>query len=202
MAEDDASGQLEEMKNNCIFCKIASKEMESSVVYEDANLLAFLDIRPAVPGHIILITKEHYQIFPQVPDEIVSKMFSSARILSMAILQALSSMGVSGTSIFIANGGAAGQRAPHFMMHIIPRKSGDKILKAERNKVDEKEIYSFSKDFREYFHTSLGLSYDEMLFMDSADEPNTESNTQANDKITSKDSNDEYDLDDISRRLI
>lgn len=46
---------------NCIFCKIANKEIPAYVVYEDANFLAFLDINPESPGHVQVIPKKHYK---------------------------------------------------------------------------------------------------------------------------------------------
>ncbi len=51
------------MKNidqNCIFCKIVTKEIPANIVYEDNNFLAFLDIRPLSPGHTLVIPKDHY----------------------------------------------------------------------------------------------------------------------------------------------
>ena len=45
--------------DNCIFCKIAAKQIPSSIVYEDEDLLAFKDINPAAPVHLLLIPKRH-----------------------------------------------------------------------------------------------------------------------------------------------
>jgi len=54
--------------NNCIFCKIVKGEVPSHKVYEDANFLAFLDIRPQSPGHTLVIPKEHYRWVWDVPN--------------------------------------------------------------------------------------------------------------------------------------
>lgn len=46
---------------DCVFCQIAAKKIPAEVVYEDADYLAFLDIKPLAPGHILLIPKKHYR---------------------------------------------------------------------------------------------------------------------------------------------
>lgn len=53
---------------NCIFCKIAKKEIPAHIVYEDDNFIAFLDINPQSPGHCQVIPKEHYRWVWQVPN--------------------------------------------------------------------------------------------------------------------------------------
>jgi len=117
--------QLQELqKQNCIFCHIISGRVASKKIYEDDKVLAILDINPANPGHILLLIKEHYQVMPQIPDDEISHIFMVAKAISHACLKALKAHG---TNIFIANGSIAGQKAPHFMLHIIPRLNVDKI---------------------------------------------------------------------------
>mgnify|MGYP006283034873 CR=1 FL=1 len=115
---------MEFQKQQCIFCHIIEGKVEAKKVYEDNIVLAVLDINPANPGHILLLPKEHYAIMPQIPEEELGHMFLAVRELSNSLLKAL---GVEGTNIFIANGAAAGQRAQHFMIHIIPRADGDNV---------------------------------------------------------------------------
>lgn len=117
--------QLQELqKQNCIFCHIISGKVASKKIYEDDKVLAILDINPANPGHIVLLTKEHYQIMPQIPDDEIAYLFMVAKAISHACLKALKAQG---TNIFIANGMVAGQKASHFMLHIIPRMEVDNI---------------------------------------------------------------------------
>lgn len=111
-------------KQQCIFCQIASGKVASKKVYEDEHVVAVLDINPANPGHILLITKEHYVVMPQIPDDIVAHIGMVTKGLSHALLRALKAQG---TTIFVANGVTAGQRAQHFMLHIIPRMEGDGV---------------------------------------------------------------------------
>ncbi len=111
-------------KQQCIFCKIVSGEIESKRIYEDNDCLALLDINPANPGHMLLLPKEHYPIMPLMPEQTLAHMAKVTKALSQASLKALKAQG---TTIFIANGALAGQRAQHFMLHIIPRMQGDDV---------------------------------------------------------------------------
>jgi histidine triad (HIT) family protein len=109
-------------KKQCIFCHIISGKVQSKKIYEDDQSVAVLDINPANPGHILLLPKEHYSIMPQLSDEEIAHLFTVAKTLSNAALRGL---GVQGTNIMVQNGVAAGQKAQHFMIHIIPRKEKD-----------------------------------------------------------------------------
>ena len=104
-------------KKQCIFCQIIAGKVQSRKVYEDDKVIALLDINPANPGHILLLTKEHYSIMPQIPDDEIAHVFMAAKSLSNAMLKSIDAQG---TNIIVANGIAAGQRAQHFMAHIIP----------------------------------------------------------------------------------
>lgn len=120
-------------KQQCIFCQIISGKVPSKKIYEDDSCLAILDINPATKGHILLLPKEHYAIMPQVPEKEMKHMFIVSRSLSQLLLKSLKA---AGTNVFIANGLAAGQRAQHFMLHIIPRKEGDNIITMEEKVID------------------------------------------------------------------
>ncbi len=123
MAEMKAE-DLEALQQQCVFCHIVSGKVPARTVYEDDKVKAVLDINPANPGHILLLTKKHYFVMPQIPDDETSYLGMISKGLSHAVLKALKA---EGTTIFIANGAAAGQRAQHFMLHIIPRMEGDNI---------------------------------------------------------------------------
>ncbi|MBI2657502.1 HIT domain-containing protein [Candidatus Woesearchaeota archaeon] len=111
-------------KKQCIFCQIIAGKVQSKKIYEDEKVLAILDINPANPGHVLLMTKEHYSIMPQIPDEDISHVFMAAKSLSNSMLRSIDAQG---TNIIVANGIAAGQRAQHFMAHVIPRKEKDGV---------------------------------------------------------------------------
>ncbi len=123
--------QLQEQQ--CIFCQIIEGKVPSKKVFEDDVCLAILDINPAAKGHILLMPKTHISIMPQLDEKTGSHMLQVARELSRSLLK---NMRVSGSTIFVANGLAAGQRAQHFMLHVIPRKDGDDLFGYEKHLVD------------------------------------------------------------------
>lgn len=125
-------------KEQCIFCHIIKGDVQSRKVYEDENCIAILDINPANPGHILLISKEHYAIMPQIPDDILIYLAKITKDLSAICLKAFKA---EGTNIFIANGLAAGQKAQHFMIHIIPRMDNDGLnLNLNENNIQKEEL--------------------------------------------------------------
>ena len=125
-------------KEQCIFCHIIKKDVQSRKIYEDDNCLAILDINPANPGHILLLPKEHYAIMPQIPDDIISYLAKITKDLSAICLKTFKA---EGTNIFIANGLAAGQKAQHFMIHIIPRMDKDGLnLNLNENTISKEEL--------------------------------------------------------------
>ena len=125
-------------KEQCIFCHIIKGEVQSRKIYEDDNCLAILDINPANPGHILLLPKEHYAIMPQIPDDIIIYLSKITKDLSAICLKAFKA---EGTNIFIANGLAAGQKAQHFMIHIIPRMDNDGLnLNLNEKEIQKEEL--------------------------------------------------------------
>ncbi|MFO8016933.1 MAG: HIT domain-containing protein [Candidatus Woesearchaeota archaeon] len=121
--------QIAEMqKQNCIFCHIISGKVASKKVFEDDKCTAVLDINPANPGHVLLMPNEHYAIMPLIPDDVMGHLFMVTKGISHACLKAFKAQG---TNIFIANGVAAGQKAQHFMIHVIPRKDDDGLTNFE-----------------------------------------------------------------------
>ncbi|MBW2964458.1 HIT domain-containing protein [Candidatus Woesearchaeota archaeon] len=115
---------LDDIRQQCIFCQIVSGKVASKRVYEDDKLIAILDINPANPGHVLIMPKEHYPIVPLMPLPDVRQLFAVVKKISRAQIR---SLGVEGTNIFVANGSVAGQKAPHIMVHSIPRKEGDGV---------------------------------------------------------------------------
>ena len=145
-------------KQQCIFCQIVSGKIPSKKIYEDEKVIAILDINPAAKGHLLLLPKEHYSIMPQIPDEDLSHLFLITKQLSKKMLQ---KMKVAGTSIFIANGLAAGQRAQHFMIHIIPRKQGDGVLPLNEQLQDKEMLQNIKTAVQPKLLNQLGIKQKE-----------------------------------------
>ena len=124
-------------KQQCLFCQIVYGKVPSKKIYSDEFCTALLDINPAAPDHILLFPNEHYAIMPLVPEDVIAHLSMVAKRLSQALLKGLQAQGV---TIFVANGFAAGQKAQHFMIHLIPRKEGDGLqLQIPQKKMSEQD---------------------------------------------------------------
>lgn len=108
---------------NCVFCKIINGEFESSKVFEDADCLAFLDIQPVNPGHVLIIPKIHKKFIYELDESIAAKMFIIANKINKAIRN--SSLKCEGINYFLADGEAAFQEVSHTHLHCFPRYQND-----------------------------------------------------------------------------
>jgi histidine triad (HIT) family protein len=104
--------------SDCIFCKIINGEIPSAKVYEDENVLAFLDISQVTKGHTLVIPKVHKENVFDLTDEIAANVFSAVPKVANAIKAAYNPIGL---NVLQNNGEAAGQSVFHFHMHLIPR---------------------------------------------------------------------------------
>jgi histidine triad (HIT) family protein len=103
---------------NCIFCKIAEKEIEAEVLFENEDVISFLDINPVNFGHALVIPKNHYDNFLEVPSSELDGLIKTVQNVSSAIKLGLNPDGI---NLVANNGRAAGQSIFHFHFHIIPR---------------------------------------------------------------------------------
>lgn len=110
---------------DCVFCKIANGEIPSYKVYEDGDLLVFLDIKPASKGHCLVIPKKHAENIFDISEENLQKISVVAKKISQKITEKLAADGV---RISQSNGRVAGQEVMHYHLHIIPRYEGDEII--------------------------------------------------------------------------
>lgn len=122
--------------NSCIFCKIAQKKVAASLVYEDEQVLAFLDIRPLNEGHTLIIPKKHYENIFDIPIELNSYLHGIAKQVALAVRKTVEADGI---SIIQQNGEAADQEIPHLHVHIIPRFKGQKMPSFAKTSEEEKE---------------------------------------------------------------
>ena len=108
--------------SNCIFCKIAAKQIPALIVHENEAVVAFLDVSPLAHGHLLVIPREHYERIVDMPDEILGQLASSLPRLGRALLEV---SGAEGFNVLQNNGGVAGQVVPHVHFHLIPRRGDD-----------------------------------------------------------------------------
>lgn len=110
--------------NDCIFCKIADDSLPSMKVFEDEHTLAFMDTAKDVDGHILVIPKRHAKNILDCDEQEFSQLMKTVKKVSLHLVN---SCGYNGVNLLNASDESAGQSVPHFHIHIIPRKTGDKI---------------------------------------------------------------------------
>ena len=128
--------------SDCLFCKIIDQKIPADIVYEDSNMLAFLDIYPNNPGHTLVVPKEHYEDLLSTPDAVLAKLISSVKMLGSKIMEAVKA---DGFNLGVNTKPASGQVIFHTHFHIIPRFKDDglkhwpqkQITKEEMQKVKE-----------------------------------------------------------------
>ncbi len=108
------------MAKPCVFCAIVAGDEPAHVVLDDDAALAFLDVRPLFPGHVLLVPREHHETLTDLPPDQVEPLFSRARLLAGAVEEA---MGAKGT--FVAMNNRVSQSVPHLHVHVVPRTKGD-----------------------------------------------------------------------------
>lgn len=110
--------------SDCIFCKIVSGEVASSMVYEDDAAVAFMDLGQVNPGHVIVATRKHVADIHGLGDRLAGEVFRAAARVANAVKQ---STHAEGLTILQANGAAGWQTVFHFHLHVLPRHAGDGV---------------------------------------------------------------------------
>ena len=115
-----------------IFCKIIDGEVPCHKIYEDDDVLAFLDISQVTKGHSLVVSKKHYDNFLTIPQEEMHKVMDVAQRIGQVDIKYLNAKGV---NILTNCYEAAGQTVMHFHVHVIPRYEGNEgfILEMKSN---------------------------------------------------------------------
>ncbi len=119
-----------------MFCRDVIRDRKASIIYENSNVLAFMDIAPVEPGHVLVVPKEHYVNILDIDEWSYLEVHRVAKQLSPAIIRAV---GGEAVNIGQNNGACANQRVFHYHLHIIPRFC-DRRLDWSRRNVLEKEL--------------------------------------------------------------
>ena len=125
--------------NDCLFCKIIKKEIPSEIIYEDEQVLVFLDINPTTNGDTLIIPKKHYKDMFDVPKELLEHMQTIYKELYPKYKEKLGCTGLTFTTNL-----ESAQEIKHFHMHFIPRYENDEVKYLSNKKIlkDLKEIQS------------------------------------------------------------
>ncbi len=109
--------------SECVFCAIVAGQAPASVVYEDEQVLAFMDIRPVTSGHLLVIPRRHAADLAELDPETGGRIFQVAMGLAAAVRR--SGVPCEGVNLYLADGVAAGQDVLHVHLHVVPRYRGD-----------------------------------------------------------------------------
>ncbi len=109
----DAIGDMRKIMDDCIFCKIAKKEIPKEFTYEDDDLMVFPDISPVKPVHLLVIPKKHIEDFAHVTDPVLmSKIWQTVQLM-------ITKMGLTGKGVRIIVNAQGAQIVPHLHIHLM-----------------------------------------------------------------------------------
>jgi histidine triad (HIT) family protein len=109
---------------DCVFCRIVAGELPASVVHEDADTIAFMDIGSVNPGHVLVVAKKHVENVFALDDVTGAAMGRALVRVARAIGEAFAPEGL---SQYQANGKIAGQTVFHYHVHLVPRRRDDRM---------------------------------------------------------------------------
>ena len=109
---------------NCVFCRIIGGAETVSIIYEDEEIIAFLDIQPLYPGHVLVVPKPHYKNLFFVPEALAARTLATARRIVPGLASAT---GCRAVNLFSPNGADGGQDVFHFHLHLLPVPEGQPL---------------------------------------------------------------------------
>lgn len=128
MESDGSSGErgspilTGDAMENCVFCKIIAGQIPASIVYQDDQTIAFMDIGAVNPGHVLVVAKPHVENIFGLDDALAAAVMRTTARVARALKTTFAPEGV---NLFQANGAVAEQTVFHFHVHVLPRRSGD-----------------------------------------------------------------------------
>jgi histidine triad (HIT) family protein len=136
----------------CVFCAIVRGEAPAEIVLDDPAGVAFLDRRPLLPGHVLLVTRSHVATLPDLPVADVGPFFALAQRLTRAVPRA-----TGGEGAFVAVNNVVSQSVPHLHIHVVPRRHDDRLF--SRNLAWTRRPYRDDDEMRQVaaaIRTALG----------------------------------------------
>lgn len=132
-------------QTNCVFCKIVRGEMPAIRVHEDERTLTFMDIQPASPGHTLVISKTHAPNLLEIAEPDLLAVAVITQRVARAVQRALVPDGL---RIGQFNGAAAGQTVPHYHVHVVPMREGQRVGAHGRERARLEELKALAAQIR------------------------------------------------------
>ncbi len=104
----------------CVFCEIVAGQVAAERIEETEDTLAFLDVRPLFPGHVLVVPRAHHVTLAELPETLLPRVFGAAQRVCRAVEEALGAQGT-----FVAMNNKVSQSVPHLHVHVVPRSKGD-----------------------------------------------------------------------------
>jgi histidine triad (HIT) family protein len=138
---------------DCLFCRIVGGEVPAEVVLETQETVGFLDTRPVFKGHVLVVPRDHIPTLTDLPDDLVTPLFTSARTVAAAMQEVLGAQGS-----FVAMNNVVSQSVPHLHVHVVPRTKGDGLRGFfwPRTKYAEGEAEDYGRRMREVLGAVAG----------------------------------------------
>ncbi len=133
------------MNSDCIFCKIVTGEVPATKIYEDAEVLAFMNLHPTHKGQVLVIPKDHVENIYGFSEEMAARIMLATKKLAIAVKNGVDADGV---NLIMNNEEVAGQQIFHAHMHIIPRFNDDGLKHWPASDYNEGEIEEWGEKVR------------------------------------------------------
>lgn len=104
----------------CLFCRIADGDEAAHRVLDTPEVVAFLDVRPLFPGHVLVVPRPHVVTLADLPVSAVGPFFETVQRVAVAVQSVLGAQGS-----FVAMNNVVSQSVPHLHVHVVPRTKGD-----------------------------------------------------------------------------
>lgn len=144
--------------DQCIFCKIVRGEIPSKKIYEDKDVLAFLDINPANPGHTLVVPKKHAEDITKSSEEDITKALLIVKKITHELKEKMNAIGV---NVLQNNGTAAGQIVAHTHFHVIPRYPNDVVvISYQRVQLSDEQLEEIRKKISLDSKPKMNMDFD------------------------------------------
>ena len=104
----------------CLFCSIIAGETPATIVVDDDEVVAFLDIKPLFPGHTLVVPRDHHVTLADLPTAQLGPYFERVATLQRVMQEGLGAQGA-----FVAMNNIVSQSVAHLHCHVVPRTQGD-----------------------------------------------------------------------------
>jgi len=132
---------------NCLFCKIVAGEIPSVKIYENEDVIAFMDIMPVTAGHCLIVPKLHSESLLDAKADTIAAVAAASIPIANAVKQATKADGI---KVAQFNGAAAGQTVYHYHMHIIPCFEGESVGSHGRDAMPLAELQKMADLIKEF----------------------------------------------------